>query len=202
MQNSITVDVLDINSNSLDFVGIIAALDVMVAHTSVYIIGNGSGASIPLWRVIAPGPAVVAFFTISGFLTLSSYEHSKNVLKYYAKRIARIYPALICAIVLPIVIYSLSGSINIEPGEFVGFFFQKSDNWQRWWLQSFGRYWKRKFVDNFHTNSILYFDTYDLFIFKKYEKNMAFVFGIGFSYIKYNNSNHVHCSSKSIAKFI
>ena len=125
MQNSITFDEVDINSNSLDFVGIIAALDVMVAHTSVYIIGNGSGANIPFWRVIAPGPAVVAFFTISGFLTFASYEHSKNVLKYYVKRIARIYPALLCAIVLPIVIYSLSGSINIELDEFVIFLFKK-----------------------------------------------------------------------------
>ena len=111
--------------NSLDFIGILAALDVMIAHTSVYVMGNGSGASIPFWKIIAPGPAVVVFFSISGFLTMASFEHSKNIIKYYIKRVVRIYPALLVAIILPIIIYALSGLVEIEPINFFKFIIKK-----------------------------------------------------------------------------
>lgn len=112
--------------NSLDFICLIAALDVMIAHTSVYVLGNGSGNNILFWRVIAPGSAVVVFFSISGFLTMASFEHSESITKFYIKRAARIYPALLIAIILPVIIYAISDLIVVEPKGFLKYILKKS----------------------------------------------------------------------------
>jgi peptidoglycan/LPS O-acetylase OafA/YrhL len=47
---------------------------------------------VPLSLLNAPF-AVKAFFVLSGFLIVMSYEHSKNADDYFGKRIRRIYPA-------------------------------------------------------------------------------------------------------------
>ena len=111
--------------NSLDYICLIAAIDVMIAHTSVYVLGNGSGANIPFWRVIAPGPAVVVFFSISGFLTMASFEHTVSITKFYIKRAARIYPGLLMAIILPIIVYAMMDLIVIDPQSFIKYILKK-----------------------------------------------------------------------------
>ena len=111
--------------NSYDIIMLIAALQVMIAHTSAYIVGGGSGAGIPIWRIIAPGPAVVVFFALSGFLTTASYERSQSILSFATKRFFRIYPALIVAIVLPAVVYILSGNVDVNLGDSIWYFMKK-----------------------------------------------------------------------------
>ena len=111
--------------NSLDYIGIFAALQVMVAHTSAYIIGNGSGAGVPFWRVIAPGPAVVVFFVISGFLTTASFERSHGLSEFYVKRMFRVYPALILAIIIPGLVYSIFNLVEIDYIRAIPFYIKK-----------------------------------------------------------------------------
>lgn len=115
----------DIYKNSFDYISIVAALQVMIAHTSAYIVGAGSGANIPMWRIIAPGPAVVVFFAISGFLTTASFERSNGLGEFYIKRAFRIYPALVVAILLPGIIYSCVGLIEVNWLQLIPFYAKK-----------------------------------------------------------------------------
>lgn len=111
--------------NSLDYICILAAIQVMIAHTSAYIIGGGSGTGILMWQIIAPGPAVVVFFAISGFLSTASFERSGGIKRFYLKRILRIYPALIVAILIPGMLYSITGLVEINWIKQIPFYLKK-----------------------------------------------------------------------------
>lgn len=81
--------------------------------------GGGSGSDLRGWRFIAPGPAVAVMFVISGFLVTASYERSKGIVKFYVKRIFRIYPALLVVVVVPALIYSITGVVAFDLKAFV-----------------------------------------------------------------------------------
>lgn len=61
------------------------------------------------------------FFTISGYLIFQSLTNSKSLTEYFRKRILRIYPGLIVAVVVSVFICSL-----ISPLGFKGYFLNSS----------------------------------------------------------------------------
>ena len=73
---------------------------------------GGDGSNLRGWRFIAPGPAVAVMFVISGFLVTASYERSRGIIKFYIKRIFRIYPALMIVVITPALIYSITGIVE------------------------------------------------------------------------------------------
>lgn len=101
-----------LKQNSLDYISLLAAVNVMVAHTVAHSLAGGS--NFPLWNILAPGPAVVVMFAISGFLVTASFERSKTFGAFLFKRIVRIYPALIAAVVIPVAVYSVLGYIHFD----------------------------------------------------------------------------------------
>jgi peptidoglycan/LPS O-acetylase OafA/YrhL len=92
----------DPRKNSLNFIRLILAASVIVAHA--YILGGY--APDPVFGVTTIGGwAVTGFFCISGYLIMSSRLHN-NLSKYLGKRIARILPAYIVCILLIVVFFA------------------------------------------------------------------------------------------------
>lgn len=83
--------------NNFDLLRLVFALIVFLVH-SVQLTQNSMLA--PLDDYLNSGFAVSAFFVISGFLILLSYERSTSLKEYYLKRMRRIYPAYCTIIIL------------------------------------------------------------------------------------------------------
>jgi peptidoglycan/LPS O-acetylase OafA/YrhL len=98
------------HDNNFNLLRLLAAMQVLVGHVSTHLhIDIG-----PLGSIIAQFPGVPIFFTISGFLIMSSFDRDKNIKRFFVKRILRIYPALwICFIFTFITLLFFKGiSIN------------------------------------------------------------------------------------------
>jgi peptidoglycan/LPS O-acetylase OafA/YrhL len=93
----------DQRGNNFDIIRMALAILVIFSHS--YPLATGSELREPfniLTRHQATGGhiAVDLFFIISGFLIAASYERSKTIWSYLKKRIYRIYPAFIVAMIL------------------------------------------------------------------------------------------------------
>ena len=103
----------DGRENNFDFMRL--SLAVLVIYSHAYALGLGSEALEPVLRAthgqISGGViAVDSFFVMSGFLITASAERSRGVGAYLKKRVARIYPAFIVAMILSVLlILPLSG---------------------------------------------------------------------------------------------
>jgi peptidoglycan/LPS O-acetylase OafA/YrhL len=92
--------VFDHNKNNFDFLRL--ALSTLVIFSHSYPLATGSESAEPFNMVtrnqVTGGHiAVDAFFIISGFLITASFDRSKNLGDYLKKRIFRIYPAFVVA---------------------------------------------------------------------------------------------------------
>lgn len=72
--------------NNFDLLRLIAAAQVMLAHTDYYVLHKTS--------IVQYLPGVPVFFFISGFLISASWENSSGLHSYFQKRALRIFPAL------------------------------------------------------------------------------------------------------------
>lgn len=95
----------DINSNNFDFLRIVFALTVAIAHLIEL---SGVELFQPYSKYFNTRLAIDGFFIISGFLIAKSYEKSTSFKDYATRRIRRIIPAyflviLICAIGLYVI---------------------------------------------------------------------------------------------------
>jgi len=81
-----------LRNNSFDLIRHIAALMVLVSHH--FVLAGRSEPGIPGYSSWG-GIAVTCFFAISGLLITLSFLHAASVQDYLAKRVARIFPALI-----------------------------------------------------------------------------------------------------------
>jgi peptidoglycan/LPS O-acetylase OafA/YrhL len=96
------------------------ALSVLVLYSHSYALG-GTGAVEPFARLdrmqeSGGGIAVDLFFVLSGFLISASYEHSRSVWDYLLRRVRRIYPAFIVAMLISaLYLLPLSGGHRTEP---------------------------------------------------------------------------------------
>ena len=84
-----------------DYMRIILAVSIILVHSVITSYGSAAnmslfaGAGRPILRFILP-----AFFALSGFLVAGSLERSRTLTTFIGLRIIRIYPALICEVVL------------------------------------------------------------------------------------------------------
>jgi peptidoglycan/LPS O-acetylase OafA/YrhL len=90
-------------SNNFDFVRIVAALAVVATHC--FPIHDNFEAA---WDLGAA--AVNAFFAISGYLVMGSWERDPHVVRFLWRRIVRIFPALIAAVFLSALVIGLAST--------------------------------------------------------------------------------------------
>ncbi|MDR5783658.1 acyltransferase [Caballeronia sp. LZ065] len=93
---------LDKRQNNFDLLRLCAALAVMFGHS--FWIQPHHGRVEPILQhtglEYSGSLAVYTFFLLSGMLVSSSFERQKNVLRFAALRLTRIYPALIVCVAL------------------------------------------------------------------------------------------------------
>ncbi|WP_295909133.1 acyltransferase [uncultured Xanthomonas sp.] len=84
-------------TNNFDFVRIFAALCVLVSHHFAL---SGLPEPLVLQFQTLGGYGVFIFFSISGFLVAQSWERDPNLLRFASRRLLRIWPGMLCALVL------------------------------------------------------------------------------------------------------
>jgi peptidoglycan/LPS O-acetylase OafA/YrhL len=104
--------IFDQHRNNFDFLRL--ALSILVIFSHSYPLGTGSELVEPFnlmtrYQVTGGHIAVDLFFIISGFLIAASYERSTSVASFMRKRVFRIYPAFIVAMVLGLVVVLPAG---------------------------------------------------------------------------------------------
>lgn len=93
--------------NSFDAIRIIAALSVMVSHA--FQVTSGVVLDDPLYRLSGGqmtlgGLAVVAFFGLSGYLVMGSWERTPVPLAFARARALRVWPALIVVVLVTVLL--------------------------------------------------------------------------------------------------
>jgi peptidoglycan/LPS O-acetylase OafA/YrhL len=95
---------IDRSSNNFDAIRLVAALFVLIGHSPAILL-NRELEWDPFLQMIGTSihfTGVLIFFTISGFLITRSWEFKKNILDFFIARFLRIFPALICVIILSV----------------------------------------------------------------------------------------------------
>lgn len=87
--------VTKINSNNFDFLRVVFAMTVTLAHLIEL---SEVELFTPYLKFFNTRLAIDGFFVISGFLIAKSYEHSNSIKDYIFKRIKRIVPAYVFVI--------------------------------------------------------------------------------------------------------
>ena len=79
-------------TNNLNFVRLFGASLVLYGHSFVFL-----GLPEPLFLSLQPLGAlgVLIFFTISGYLITESWDRDPNLSRFIARRMLRIFPALV-----------------------------------------------------------------------------------------------------------
>lgn len=91
---------VQLRSNNFDGIRMIAALMVLVSHQYSLV------SLIPplLFSMTGGFAAVLMFFSISGFLVLQSWQSDQNLLRFSIRRVLRIWPALIVAVLITVIL--------------------------------------------------------------------------------------------------
>lgn len=93
--------------NNFNLIRFIAALSVIFAHSFPLLFGNGvKGPLANLIGMHSGEIAVDIFFIISGFLVGSSFFNRKSIFSFILSRFLRVYPGLILAVFLTILLGS------------------------------------------------------------------------------------------------
>jgi len=96
--------------NNFDFVRLVAALAVFVAHQSK-LSGHGrlmASSDHDLGKI-----GVMVFFALSGYLVAQSWERDPQVWRFLARRALRIWPGLICVVLL--MVFALGPAVTTLP---------------------------------------------------------------------------------------
>jgi len=105
--------------NNFNFLRLFFALLVILSHSYPIIYGTEAGREAePLYRwshgqIDFGALAVDAFFMISGFLLVGSWENSPGVLNFAGRRILRIYPGLIGCMIFCVFIAGPLGGADL-----------------------------------------------------------------------------------------
>ncbi len=83
--------------NNFEFLRLACAIQVMLYHTKSEFIYN-------YFSFINYFPGVPIFFFISGYLIFASYDKNQNIKSFYLNRILRLYPALILATIIGLIL--------------------------------------------------------------------------------------------------
>jgi peptidoglycan/LPS O-acetylase OafA/YrhL len=111
------------HANSFGFLRLLFASLVIVSHTPEIVDGNRAREILTIgFRTISFGEfAVAGFFLISGYLITASFMMSRTSASYLTKRVARIYPAFICAYLICILVVAPIGGAKLpqDAGEYL-----------------------------------------------------------------------------------
>jgi peptidoglycan/LPS O-acetylase OafA/YrhL len=113
----------DQRENNFDFIRL--ALSILVIFSHSYPLATGSEINEPFnvltrQQVTGGHIAVDLFFIISGFLITASYERSAGVFSFISKRVKRIYPAFIVAMLFGVLIALPAGDGNMVASSPIG----------------------------------------------------------------------------------
>ncbi|MCA9015780.1 MAG: acyltransferase [Planctomycetaceae bacterium] len=86
-----------LKENNFDLLRLLLAMTVCLVHAAEL---SGFAALQSLSGVLSAKVAVQAFFVVSGFLIVTSYERSSSLSSYAGKRLRRIYPAYFTVVML------------------------------------------------------------------------------------------------------
>lgn len=104
--------------NNFDLLRVIAALQVMIMHTTSHILLEHDYALNTFWtfviKILSYIEGVPIFFLISGFLITMSYERNSNIKNYIQNRVLRIFPGLYVNIFFGVVILYYFGYIEFN----------------------------------------------------------------------------------------
>lgn len=94
----------DRKNNTFDYIRIILAIFVIIAHS--YPIFFGVGESDFITKILRTeslgGIAVIGFFILSGFMITQSILNSKSIKEFFLKRVIRLFPGLIVMLLLTV----------------------------------------------------------------------------------------------------
>jgi peptidoglycan/LPS O-acetylase OafA/YrhL len=87
--------------DNLNLIRLLLAVTVIFSHAFPLILGSDEHEPLQHWthEVSFGGLAVYSFFFISGFLITGSWQRSKSFIDFLLKRVLRIYPAFIVALI-------------------------------------------------------------------------------------------------------
>ena len=156
--------------NNFEFLRLICAFQVMLNHSSSEFIYK-------YFFFIDYFPGVPIFFFISGYLVFASYDKNQNIKTFYLNRVLRLYPALILATILGLILVLkiYSNYEEIDYSESIKWFFyqlslgqnynpyniEQTINWVTWTL----------------TIEILFYIIVPIFFLnKKYTKSLVYLF--------------------------
>lgn len=89
----------DYRTNNFNLIRLFAAVQVVVTHLHfTFVVPENFEYYISLFN------GVPIFFTLSGFLIYWSFDNNPTIQNYFINRFLRIYPALICAFILTVVL--------------------------------------------------------------------------------------------------
>jgi peptidoglycan/LPS O-acetylase OafA/YrhL len=117
--------------NNFDLIRLLAALQVVTAHTMTALKLDGVNATF-FNLGIRMFPGVPIFFVVSGFLISKSYERSHSLHDYYRNRCLRIFPALWICLVASIAVILFAGVATLNP--------ISSADWLGWWFAQMSLY--------------------------------------------------------------
>jgi len=100
-----------IRQNNFDFLRLTLALAVFLLHTAIL---TGLDAFRFIKNFLNVETPVHAFFVISGFLIVMSYNKDSSLSSYFSKRIRRIYPGYLAVILCSIAIGAVISEHNIS----------------------------------------------------------------------------------------
>jgi peptidoglycan/LPS O-acetylase OafA/YrhL len=106
-------DLCETRRNNFDFLRFALAACVILAHAKFSREGISHADTNSVSFLGGGRMALNGFFVISGFLIANSWMNSKSALDYLKKRILRIYPALVIALLFCILVVGPLGGANL-----------------------------------------------------------------------------------------
>lgn len=94
-------------TNNFDLLRLVAALQVALNHSALHLKANGNAPAIFDLSSLFPG--VPIFFFISGFLISRAFENNPVPTEFALNRILRIYPALVCCLLVAVAMVWMTG---------------------------------------------------------------------------------------------
>ena len=107
-------DVQAVRDNNFNLLRFLAALLVIFSHSYPLALGNSSSEPLRQWLGVTYGSlAVDAFFVISGYLVLQSWQRQQLLLNFCRARVFRVLPALAGVLLFSILLGGYFSSLSL-----------------------------------------------------------------------------------------
>lgn len=115
MTKTYLADVISSKDNNFNLIRLLAAFAVLFSHS--FALATGDAANEPLRTLIGITPghiAVDVFFITSGLLVTRSLFYRRNLIEFTAARALRIFPGLITAVLLCVLLGAMLTSLSLS----------------------------------------------------------------------------------------